>query len=260
VRALLADSLARGATVTANRELAGIRKFFSWCIEGDIIEVNPAAGIREPAKETARDRVLSDAELRLVWLAAEGDGYPFGPLVQLLLLTAQRRLEAAGAAWSEFDLTGGNWDLPGKRTKNGRAHSVPLSDAALAVLADIPRFPDGDFVFGSGGRSAFTGYSKAKARLDRRIAEIAGGPVIAWTLHDLRRTAATRMADIGIFPHVVEEILNHASARSGVAGTYNRSRLEPEKRDGLERWGRYVERLVSPDAESTVVDITMRRA
>lgn len=250
IRELLADSLARGATVIVNRELAAVRKIFAWCVEGDLIEVNPASGIRDPAAETARDRVLTDHELRLVWCAAEAEGGTFGGLLRLLILTACRRREVSHARWNEFDIPGRMWTLPGARTKNSRVHAIPLSDAAVAVLGDIPRVPKAEFLFGLGGRGGFSGYSKAKGRVDARISTLNGGkPIASWGLHDIRRTAATRLVDIGTAPWVVEEILNHASGKSRVAAIYNRSKLEPEKRAALEAWSSYVERLVEPAGE-----------
>jgi integrase len=235
-----------------NRELAAVRKIFSWCLEGDLIEVNPATGVRDPAAETSRDRVLSDDELRLVWAAAQAEGGTFGSLLRLLILTACRRREVSHARWAEFDVPGRMWTLPGARTKNARVHAIPLSDAALAVFAEIKRIPGADHVFGLGGRSGFSGYSKAKGRIDTRIAKLnEGKPIAAWGLHDIRRTVATRLVDLGTAPHVVEEILNHASGKSRVASIYNRSKLEPEKREALERWAEYVDRLVDPAAAPT---------
>ena len=252
---LLDESKDRGATTTANRELGVLRKFFAWCVEREVLEVNPAIGIGKPAPETRRERVLSDDELRIVWRAAEEEAYPFGHLVRLLILTAQRRNEVAGAIWREFDLKASNWVLPAERTKNARAHAVPLSEGAVAVLKDIPRFAGGGFLFGVAGRSNFSGFSKAKRRLDKRIAELRryegiSLDIAGWTLHDLRRTAATRMADIGVLPHVVEAVLNHSSgSKAGVAGTYNRSLYEPEKRIALKVWSEFVERLGVPNEE-----------
>src|SRR5690606_35799471 len=131
---------------------------------------------------------------------------------------------------------------PGSRTKNKRPHLVPLSEAAVELLETIPRYAGGDFLFGMSGRSKFSGFSRAKARLDERVAEIAEDELemkalVPWTLHDIRRTAATRMADLGVMPHIIEAVLNHISgSKAGVAGTYNRSLYEPEKRAALELW------------------------
>lgn len=247
---MIEASLARGATITANRELGVVRKFFNWALGKNIIETNPALGIPDPAAKNVRDRVLTDDELRTIWLAADGEGYPFGDVIKLLLLTGQRRLEVSGASWPEFDLKARTWLLPSARTKNARTHLVPLSDAALDVLADLPRFADGPFLFGLGGRTEFTGYSKAKGRIDARIAKLRDKAMLSWTLHDLRRTAATGMARIGIAPHVIEAVLNHISgSRAGVAGIYNTYAYEPEKRLALERWAAHVEKITDPSTQ-----------
>lgn len=249
---------AAGVGRVVNRTLSALGTFFAWCVGREIIDVSPTVGLRKPAQESKRDRLLSDDELRLIWRAAELEGYPFGLIVQVLALTGQRRGEVAGASWSEFDLERRAWLIPAARTKNQRAHLVPVSDAALAILDRVPRYHGGDFLFGLGGRTGFTGFSKTKARLDRRLHDLAGGDIPDWTLHDLRRTCATGMARIGVLPHVVEAVLNHVDgAKAGVAGIYNLWTYEAEKRDALERWAAYVLRLAAPEAAARVV--TLRR-
>lgn len=248
-------SRARGATTTANRELAAVRKFFSWALGKNIVEVNPALGIPDPAPENARDRVLTDDELRVIWLAADGEGYPSGDIVKLLTLTGQRRLEVSGASWPEFDLKARTWLLPGVRTKNKRQHLVPLSDAALDVLTGLPRFTGGTFLFGQDGRTGFSGYSKAKARIDERITKLVEGEFAPWTLHDLRRTCATGMARLGVAPHIVEAVLNHISgSKAGVAGIYNLYAYEAEKREALTRWADHIQRLIELDGKQDASD------
>lgn len=129
--------------------------------------------------------------------------------------------------------------LPKERTKNGRAHELPLSAQALAILAEQPDRAESDFVFGE-GKAGLSGYSRSKARLD----EACG--VTDWTLHDLRRTMATRMADLGVQPHVIETALNHVSGhKAGVAAIYNRSTYAAEKRAALDMWGSYVMTLLA---------------
>ncbi len=252
IRELLADSLARGATITCNRELAAIRKIFSWCVEGDLIGTNPALGIREPAKEMPRDRVLTDQELRLVWWAASAEGGSFGSILKLLILTAARRREVSHATWDEFDMASRMWTLGPGRTKGGRGHAIPLSDAALVVLGEITRVPGAVHLFGLGGRGGFSGYSKAKGRIGDRIAAMNDGkPIASWGLHDIRRSVATKMADIGVPPHIIEEILAHTTAKSRVAATYNRSRYLGEVKAALARWAEHVERLVDLDTDAS---------
>ena len=166
----------RGAPFTANRALAVLTRLGNWAVEREIIAASPFDRIKPPAVETSRERVLSDDEIKLVWAAFEAVGHPFGAFGKLLLLTGARRAEVAGMRWSEVDLAARAWTLPGARTKNGREHVVPLSDAAVRVLQDLPRIgdkPDG-FIFTTTGRTSVSGYSHAKAAIDRAIsAEIA---------------------------------------------------------------------------------------
>lgn len=220
----------------ANRSLAVIRKFFNWCAERGLIDDNPCSGLKTPASQKSRDRVLEEQELRVVWRAAAEIGYPFGAIVQLLILTGQRRNEVAAMRWSEIDLDGATWSLPADRTKNDRPHVVPLSSAALQLLAGLPNFGEG-FVFPAQGNCGrpFSGFSKSKHRLEIR------SETSDWTLHDLRRTVATGMAKLGVAPHVVERILNHTTGTlGGVAGVYNRFGYLPEMRAALDQWAAYV--------------------
>jgi integrase len=230
----------RGAPIAANNALAAIRKFFNWCFERGVIVSNPCNGIKKPAKSETRDRVLSDEELRSIWEASDTIGYPFGTMVQLLMLTAQRRNEVATMRWQDIDLSSGVWTIPAELTKNGKPHLVPFSALALARLASLPRLHE-SFVFPARGNvtTTFSGFSKLKAKADQ-LSRVQG-----WTLHDLRRSAATHMGRLGVAPHVVERILNHESgAFRGVAGVYNRFQYLPEMREGLERWGRHLERII----------------
>lgn len=230
---LLDTIVDRGSPTMANRVLACVRKMFAWCVERGIVEHSPAAGIKAPSREVDRDRVLSDDEIKAVWQAAEGMGWPFGPLVHLLALTAQRRDEVAGMAWAEIDLARALWTIPKERAKNGLAHEVPLNGPALCILEQAPRL--GALVFSTTGQTPVSGFSKAKARLDARCG------VTDWTLHDLRRTATTGMAQLGIPPHVADKVLNHKTGSiRGVAAVYNRHAYLDERREALEAWGKRV--------------------
>jgi len=231
----------RGSPSGANHALAAIRKCFNWCVERGVIESSPCSGIKKPAMAEARERVLSDDELRSIWQATDAIGYPFGVLVQLLLLTAQRRNEVVGMRWQDIDLNSAIWTIPGELAKNGKSHLVPLSVRALSCLASVPRMHE-SFIFPARGNdtTTFSGFSKLKAKTDQL------SRVQAWTLHDLRRSAATHMGRLGVAPHVVERILNHMSGSfRGVAGVYNRFQYLPEMREGLERWARHLEGLMS---------------
>ena len=173
----------------------------------------------------------------------------YGRIVRLLLLTAQRRDEVGSMQWAELDTFSGlgHCQAPGPRTiASTRYHLVP---AALALL---PHRRDGrDFLFGDGPRRSgdphrgFSGWSRSKTALDTRLAEALGEPLPHWTVHDLRRSASTVMADrLGVLPHIVEAILNHVSGhRAGVAGVYNRARYAAEMREALERWAEHVTAL-----------------
>jgi integrase len=230
-----------GAPVSANRTLTTLKTLFKFYVKRGSLVVSPAALVDAPANEESRDRTLSDAEIKAVWKAADAAAYPFGRLVQMLLLTGARRDELREAPWGEFDLDGGLWTLPGDRVKNGNEHWVPLSSAAVAILSEMPRIKGG-LLFTTNGDTPFSGLSKAKRRLD------AASGVQSWTLHDLRRTAATGMADkCGVAPHIIEAALNHISGESkrGVAGIYNRARYTDEIQKALQDWADYVDGLVS---------------
>jgi integrase len=181
---------------------------------------------RETERYTARTRVLADHELRTMWHALPDDDY--GQVVKLLILTGQRRDEIGRLSWSE--IVGDQVVLPPSRVKNKRPDVVPLSEPARAVLAAQPRRAESDLVFGCRGEGGFTGWSWCKLALDARIAEMTGRPLQPWVLHDVRRSVATGMADLGVAPHVIEAVLNHVSGhKASVAGIYNRSSYEREK-------------------------------
>src|SRR5262249_54953220 len=149
-----------GAPIAANRVFAAVRKFFNWCAARDILAASPCAGVKPPTAERARDRVLSDDELRVVWAAADKLGGTFGPLVKLLALTGQRRDEVARMRWAEVDIKNRLWTLAPARVKNNQPHEVPLSTATLAVLERVPRVAGSPFVLTNGGASPASGYSK----------------------------------------------------------------------------------------------------
>ena len=247
-RADVAARLGRIATdngqYAANRARAALSAFYAWAIAEGLADSNPVVGTRKPADEVARDRVLADDELAAIWREA-GEG-EFGAIVRLLSLTGQRREEVAAMTWSEVDFAEGVWRIGRERTKNGRAHEVPLSGAAAAIMRGVALRAGREgraLVFGS-REGPFSGWSRAKDALDARVAAALGRTPEGWRLHDLRRTVATRLADLGTQPHVVEAVLNHVSGhKAGVAGVYNRASYAPEKRAALDAWARRVERL-----------------
>tara|TARA_R110002124_G_scaffold11597_18_gene55388 strand:- start:49143 stop:50396 length:1254 start_codon:yes stop_codon:yes gene_type:complete len=244
----IADS---GRIVTANRVRAYLSKFFNWCVDRDVIEVSPAMNVKAVAKETSRDRVLSDDELRWFWAACEAERQPWGALGKVLLLTGQRLSEVAGM--TDAELQGDEWHLPADRTKNKRPHMVPITAAARNALDAIERI-DGPvgLYHTTNGRTPLSGFNKGRTYLADRMVEIAsdeaGKPVeiLHWTFHDLRRTAATTMARLGIPVRVTEAVLNHVSGTGGgIVGVYQRHDYADEKRRALEAWAQFLDGLVS---------------
>jgi integrase len=219
-----------------NKARTALGSMFRWAIQQGIAQHNPVVGTAQPGVERPRERVLADNELALIWrILGVGD---YADVVRLLILTGARREEIGGLTWDEIDFDGATWTLPGSRSKNRRSHVVPLSPTAIGILR--ARQGGGrNFVFGR--KRSFVGWSKGKQALDARI-EAAGAPSIKpWRLHDIRRTVATRLADLGVLPHVIEAILNHASGhKAGVAGIYNRATYAKEKREALNLWGEHL--------------------
>lgn len=252
---------AKTAPIEANRLLEKVRRLFNWCVDEEILEANPASRITPPALETERERVLTDAEFLLFWRATERLGDPFGSYFQTLAVTAQRVSEVAHMRWADLQLEagraygvkGGAWSLPGESAKEGSGHLVPLPALACCILSGVPQI--GPYVFMSGRtkNTPISGFSKGKARLDRAMADLAREDAAAagadpdtvelrpWWLHDLRRTAATRMRGLGVDRLTVSKVLNHAEA--GVTRVYDRFSMDTDKRRALERWADYIERL-----------------
>jgi integrase len=257
---LIDGIVARGADVQANRTIARLRALFNWAIENDRVAASPVARMKLPTQERARDRVLSDDELRWLWQACEDIGWPFGPLAKLLVLTAQRRDEVAGMTWAEVDFVKRVWTIPRHKAKNDRVHEVQLSDYAIDLLRALPRIGDG-LVFTTTGETAVSGFSRSKRRLDAAMLKAKrvelgarkSDAIPGWTLHDLRRTAATGMARLNFPPHVVDKILNHVSGTiRGVAAIYNRFAYLDERRAALDAWGNYHAGLLQPRTANVV--------
>jgi len=239
----------------ANRVRASLSAFFAWCLTQGLIDLNPVVGTNIEAEADSRDRVLTDAELAAIWRTAGDDHH--GSIIKLLMLTGQRRDEMAGLARSEIDSDAGTITLPPARTKNRRQHVVPISAPVSAIIEAQPlrNNADGtprDLLFGF-GNGYFSDWSHSKHKLDARINDGRSDPLPRWTLHDLRRTTATRMADLGVAPHIIEAVLNHVSGhKAGVAGIYNRSTYEREKRIALDPWATHLTAIIE-GRESNVV-------
>ena len=194
--------------------------------------------LHRPSAGPSRDRVLSTSEIRLFWNATATLPQVSANVVRLLLLTGCRLNEVAKLRWEEVSDDFATLTIPGTRTKNSRALVVPLPPLARQLIAEQER--NEEFVFTTNGVTPAAGWSMAKKRLDAAM-----GNVPAWVLHDLRRTAATGMAEIGIQPHIVEAVLNHVSGhRAGVAGVYNRASYAAEKREALEKWASHIRSIV----------------
>jgi len=263
---LLDEIVDRGSPIMANRVRALLSKFFAWAMERDIVDASPVVSIKAPSEEKTRDRILTDEEIRFLWLAAEKLAYPFGPVVKLLLLTAQRRTEVSDALWDELELEGNNqlWVISVDRAKNKKEHFVPLTASALEIIEGLPKIKPAEdekakpiYLFTTTGKTPVSGFSKAKTQLDGEMLAIArkeaeergeepeGISIEPWTYHDLRRTAASGMARLSVPVHIVEAVLNHRSGSiKGVAAVYNRYDYAEEKRAALTAWADEVLRLV----------------
>jgi integrase len=236
VATLLGQIETASGPIARNRLRSTLSAFFAWAIQEGLVETNPVAGTGKADEGNSRERVLTHDELRKLWRSL-GDG-SFADIVRLLLLTGQRRNEIGGLQWSEVDLARKLIALAPDRTKNGRQHEVPLSAQALAIIEGLPRRNSTDYLFGK--RSAYSDWGRAKQELDERLR------ITPWRIHDLRRTAATGMAELAVQPNVIELALNHQSGhKAGIAGVYNRSKLTDAVREGLQRWADYVEKITT---------------
>jgi len=253
----------RGAPIQANRLVAALRRFFGWAVERGLLDASPIASLKPPSAEAHRDRVLSDEELRAIWLAADEIGYPFGRAVQLMILTGQRRSEVLEAEWREVDLERELWSIPRERAKNGSGHVVPLAPAAIDLISNLPRIGSRPtLLFTTNGSTPFSGVSKAVERLSVLTSKHlnSGYEIAPWRLHDLRRTFATGCARLGVPLHVVEKCLNHTSGTfSGIVAVYQRHDFINERKQALADWSRHVAdvvlkpaALLQPDADCSV--------
>lgn len=220
----------RGSPIQANRTLALVRKIFNWGIGRGLVEANPCLQIEAPGRENQRQRVLSEGEIRALWAAFGEIGPIMGPMFKLRLLTAQRGGEVASMRWQDVDLNARSWTIPPESSKNGLAHTIPLSEPAIALLGDMQAISGGgQWVF----PSPRTGqHIENVQKAATRVRQLSG--VNDFVLHDLRRTAASYMTAMGISRLVVSKILNHVE--QGVTRVYDRYAYEAEKRDALDRW------------------------
>jgi integrase len=224
-----------GAPTSSNQTLKVIKRMLNWAVAEDFLKASPLNGLGKPHPEQSRERILTDDELRRVWKAADAAGYIFGDFVKLAILTGQRSGEILGMRRDE--LHGDTWILPSERVKNKKAHLVPLSRQAAAIIEAAPRISD-EHVFSYAQQPARRS-NPAKRAMDR------ASSVSGWTTHDLRRTCASGLARLGVSIAVIEQVLNHrGGSLAGVAGVYIRHQFEKEKRAALQQWANHVERLV----------------
>jgi integrase len=224
----VAEAVARiTGPAAANQAQAYLKRCFGWLVDQGHLEHHPCARMQNPAPKGVRDRVLSDDELRRVWRATYSLGPVHGAYFRVLILTAQRRTQTALLRWG--DISGGVWTIPSDHAKNGKPHLLPLSRAVIADIDAVPRLDGCPFVF-STGRNLWL----VKKKLD----EASG--VKGWVTHDLRRTAATGMASLGVDPWVVERVLHHTTGVTPLAAVYNRFNELPRMRAALEAWAEHV--------------------
>lgn len=265
--ALIEAVARRGTTGALARNILSLgRRMFGWATDTEArrirygIEYSPFAQLKSetltgPIK--IRTRVLDDDELRAVWRAAGRLGYPYGPIVRLLLLTGCRHNEVAGARWREFDLHARIWTIPAERFKMNTQHRVPLTDDMVALLEELPRWNGGDFLFSmSGGAAAYRGSDKAKRVLDKHVLHIwrvigrtkgidrRTSQLARWVPHDLRRTCRSRLAALQVSEPVAEAVIGHSPR--GLIRIYNQHRYEAEIRAALEAWNALLRSIVDP--------------
>jgi integrase len=256
-------STPKGAAMTGRTAAYG-RAAFAWAVKRGAVSVNPFAALPVVKSIAKRERVLTDQELAEIWRAAGDAASPYGSIIRLLILTGQRRGEVAGMAWQEIseDLT--TWMLPGERTKNGAAHTIPLSAPARDLLKAKTGVAGGLVLPGALG-TPFAGWSKAKHTLDKAILDgrakaLNATPPAPWNVHDLRRTVATGLQRLAVRLEVTEAVLNHISgSRGGIAGVYQRHDWAIEKRAALDAWAAHVLAIVdSRIPAGTVVALRKR--
>ncbi|MGF6430375.1 tyrosine-type recombinase/integrase [Bradyrhizobium sp. Pha-3] len=234
------------------RNLLGYgKRFFTWLVDRDIIASSPVQLLfakKMIGERVKRERVLSDGELRAVWSAAGELGYPYGPIIRLLILTGQRRSEVGDAVWSEFDLAKREWTIPGARMKKKKGHLVPYTVEMAAILADLPRFKGGEYLFSARDHSKpVNGFAKCKERIDKLTGEFKE----PWVFHDIRRTVRTNLSDIDeLSKEIRERIVAHA--QGAMSDTYDHYEYAKQKRRGFELWSARLHTILHPPDSNVV--------
>jgi integrase len=244
VLAVVDAAVNRGAPYRAHSLLAHIKGLFNWALSRPEygLETSPCDRLKPQriiGKKEARQRILTDAEIKAVWSSAETMGYPFGPMIKMLLITGQRLNEVAAATWGEFDLDKRLWTIPAARMKANATHTVPLSDTALRILQELPRFKQGGHLFSTTyGAKPVSGFSKAKYRLDALM-----GTVEEFRFHDIRRTMRTGLSALPV-PDMVRELVI-AHAQPGLHKVYDQHKYDAEKRQALDLWAARLYQIVT---------------
>jgi integrase len=247
IRAII-DPIAARAPYTAHYALGVIRRFFSWCVDRDILQHSPCEGLRASAiigKRKPRQRVLSEDEIIALHQAASELPYPHGPLLRFLLLSGQRHMDCAHATWNEISLERREWIIPAGRFKSEVSHLVPLSNALVELLSALPRIKGNDRLFPLSRGIV----DEAKAHLDARLLEILkarnpGAKLERWVIHDIRRSFRTRLTQLRIQTEVAEATIGHG--KRGLERHYNLFEYADEKRHALELWASWLRNLVEP--------------
>jgi integrase len=254
IAALLQDLSRANGRRSAGNARAVLQALFAWAVKEGLCESNPAANTNDPAQGiAARARTLDDHEIKAVWNACEDD--EFGRIVRLLLLTGCRRLEIGELRWSEIDLATGLLTIPGARTKNHHALTLPLSAPALDLLRAQPRRHE-TYVFpGARGETVIATWGRSLKRLNANIASAEGKPLAHWTLHDLRRTMRTNLGKLNVAPHIAERCINHV--KGGVEAIYDRHRYQAEIGQALALWAEHLLAIVE-GRDSKVVPMPIR--
>lgn len=242
---------------------------------GRIVSHNIVEDVDRPRKPDARERVLADSELALIWRASGQLSGPWPSFYRLAILTGKRRAELSEMDWSELDRGAQEWVIPKDRTKNRNIDVVPLSDAAMAELASLAHaareraslqdadiWPKNGPVLTANGAEPIGNFSKMKRVISTIIAKANDGDELPhWTFHDLRRTFASGLQRLGVRFEVTEALLAHTGrSRAGVVGIYQRHDWKPEKRDALDKWSAHIAQIVAASASSNVVSLNERRA
>lgn len=252
-----------------------VKAIFSWAMwperrQGYALAFNPVAHLQPKhfrLSKTASTRTLTDDEIRAYWAAAEETAYPLGQFYKLLLLTGQRKSEVAGARRSEISDNRQIWTVPSERFKSGQEHIVPLSNDAISLVRDIPKFEgenSGDCLFSTtNGVKPINGFSRAKSALDeamlKKLRETNPDATLPdWVFHDIRRTVRTRLSGLRINSEIAEMVIGHG--KTGIERVYNHHEYEPEMREALERWAAALRHIIAPEPPENILTLERKSA